>query len=77
MSVLSTNIANATAQLNISQDEKTRILGLLAPMFWAWFTDHSDDKVVERRILFFSVSIHIRDLRGLFIMLFGQPPLGV
>lgn len=42
---------------------------------WAWFLVHADDVVFEQRVLWaFWVRVRIRDLRGLFTALFGEPP---
>jgi len=50
-------------------------IGVLAPFFWRWYRTHRDDTIVKRKILFFSVTIHVRDLNALFVALFGPDPL--
>lgn len=44
----------------------------LAAVFWEWYRAHSDDVIVKRKIVVFSVTIRVKDLRGLFVMLFGE-----
>lgn len=43
----------------------------IAAHFWKWFRAHEGDSVVHRRILFFTLTIRVRDLRFLFEQLFG------
>lgn len=47
---------------------------VLGPFFWGWFLRHSDDVIIKRKILFFSVTIRVRDLHALFVQLFGPEP---
>lgn len=43
----------------------------LSAVFWEWFRNHSNDVIVKRNILFFSVTIRVKDLTPLFEALFG------
>lgn len=43
----------------------------IARFFWEWFREHEDDVLIKKTIIFFSISIKVRDLRFLFEMLFG------
>jgi hypothetical protein len=43
----------------------------LAAVFWEWFRSHADDVIVKRKVIFFTVTIHVRDLTPLFEALFG------
>jgi hypothetical protein len=47
---------------------------LLGPFFWRWFHEHQKDMILKRKFLFLSVTILVRDLRPLFIQLFGPEP---
>lgn len=53
------------------------ILRVLALFFWRWFQNNREDTLVKRRILIFSVTIKVKDLRPLFVSLFGEPPIQV
>lgn len=45
---------------------------------WDWFRLHADDTVLRIRVLkVFSISVELKDLRGLWIQVFGQEPLEV
>lgn len=52
----------------VSTQIDVRVLG---PFFWGWYLRHTDDVIVKRKILFFSVTIRVRDLHALFVQLFG------
>jgi hypothetical protein len=39
--------------------------------FWQWYDVHKDDVVVEKGFLFFHLQVHVRDLKPLFVKLFG------
>jgi hypothetical protein len=45
----------------------------IARQLWGWYEKHKDDVLVKRKLLWISVSIHVRDLRGLFVHLLGEP----
>lgn len=49
------------------------VLRLAAPAFWAWYPDHVDDVVLNRRVWFVTVDITVGELRPLFVLLFGEP----
>jgi hypothetical protein len=55
----------------VSTQVDVRILG---PYFWKWYHKHANDLIVKRKILIFSVTIRVRDLRVLFEQLFGPEP---
>lgn len=44
----------------------------LSAVFWEWYRTHSEDIIVKRKVLFFSVTIRVKDLRALFEALFGS-----
>lgn len=60
----------------VSTQVDVRILG---PFFWRWYHRHSNDMILKRKVLIFSVTIRVRDLNVLFVQLFGPEPanLGV
>ena len=53
----------------------TRLRVVLALFFWRWYVDHQKDQIVSTKILFFRVTILVRDCFALFLMLFGPNPL--
>ena len=44
----------------------------LNQIFWLWFEDHRDDKVVSIGILFIRTTVRVHHLRPLFSLLFGD-----
>ena len=44
----------------------------LAAIFWDWYRRHLDDVIVKRKIVIFTVTIRVHDLRPLFEALFGS-----
>lgn len=46
----------------------------LALVFWEWYEAHKDDTIIKRKVIIFSLTIKVKDLRELFVMLFGNPP---
>lgn len=49
------------------------VKGAIARQFWGWFYAHQDDVIISRKVVFWKVTIHVRDLLPLFEMLFGNP----
>ncbi len=43
----------------------------LSAVFWEWYRTHSEDVIVKRKVIFFTVTIRVRDLHPLFESLFG------
>jgi len=52
-----------------------KIRAILAVFFWQWYIDHQRDVLVKRKLVFFSVTLKVRDLFPLFVLLFGNNPL--
>lgn len=52
------------------------VLRSIAAVCWNWYHAHADDTVVKRKVLVFSVTIRVRDLEGVFFLLFGPDPNG-
>jgi hypothetical protein len=67
-------------------DDATRALAGLADVgvfpvpdnirqaFWRWYDAHSEDVILKKRILFWTVELRVKHLRFLFERLFGQHP---
>lgn len=49
------------------------IRSIMAREFWNWFHQHQDDKVTTIKVWFLSKTVRVRDLRQIFVMLFGEP----
>lgn len=47
------------------------IKGALHDQFWQWFKQHQDDVVLKKNLLFFSLTVRVRDLRFVFNLVFG------
>jgi hypothetical protein len=48
--------------------DRRRIIGAA---FWMWFHGHQDDKVTTIKVWFISRTVYVRDLRQIFVLLFG------
>jgi hypothetical protein len=66
----------ALQEMKITQGSQGGVVNVanLAAYFWNWYHDHSADTLVKKKILFISVTVKVRDLRGLFVQLFGEDP---
>jgi hypothetical protein len=56
------------ARMSISPGTDIMVLGRF---FWDWYRMHSEDVILKKQILFFKVTIKVKDLTGLFTDLFG------
>lgn len=45
--------------------------------FWNWYVAHKNDVIVQKRILWAKLKLTVRDLRPLFVRVFGEPPADV
>jgi hypothetical protein len=43
----------------------------ISAMFWMWYKTHADQKVTAVKFWFISKTVRVRDLHGLFQLLFG------
>lgn len=39
---------------------------------WGWYYVHQAEEIISRKVLFWRVTIYVRDLRPLFVKLFGE-----
>lgn len=64
---------DAMVSVDVSPQDVTidLIKEAIARQAWGWYDVHKDDVILSRKILFFAVNIHVRDLHGLFVRLFG------
>lgn len=45
---------------------------MVAEIFWDWYDVHLHDTVLRKRVIWFDVSIKVKDLHGLFEQLVGS-----
>ena len=43
----------------------------ISAIFWLWFYSHQDERVTTVKVWFISKTLYVRDLRSIFILLFG------
>lgn len=46
----------------------------IARAAWTFFAENADEVVIARRVLFVKVEVRVRDLRPVFVRLFGAEP---
>lgn len=68
------DLSRAQTQTNV--DIKL-LLPFVGAAFWGWLVPRWDDVILKKRIVFFSVTLRVRDCYGVFVKLFGPPPVGV
>lgn len=57
----------------VAQESNTdRLKFIIAGLFWTWYDANKDDKLVTIRKWFISKTIYLRDLEGVFVLLFGH-----
>lgn len=49
--------------------------GRLNEAVWGLFYRYQNTKIIEKKILFFSLNLYVRDLRKFVVMIFGEPDL--
>ncbi len=54
--------------LYVDEESKKEVIGRA---FWAWFHAHQDNKVTTIKVWFFNKTVYVRDLRQIFVLLFG------
>lgn len=50
------------------------IRGNIAREFWNWYEEHREDKIISIGFLFIRKTLRVKDIRFVFVMLFGDPP---
>lgn len=65
----------ARAFPGLDGDAIAKLRAVFAVFFWQWWIDHQRDTIIKRKILFFSLTLKVRDLFPIFVALFGQNPL--
>lgn len=47
----------------------------VAAFFWTWYQQHKDDTILKKRIFgLFTVDLKVKDIRPIFVQLFGPQP---
>lgn len=75
MAVLDDAVNSPSLQLAISRpgaDIVGAVRKHISLEFWVWYHQNSDDIVVKRRIVMWSVVVRVRDLLPLFERIFGR-----
>lgn len=71
MSALRQRGALVSRNVGIVDTLRDHFLDALSDELWEWFDEHRDDRVLSVRKWFFSFTVHVRDLEGLFRVLLG------
>lgn len=70
MSVLKSSTAFSIAPDSLQEQIRAR----LAREFWFYYRTRADEVIVRRRIALWTVVVRVRDLREVFVALFGPEP---
>ena len=49
------------------------IKAIISILFWTWYASNLDRKVLTIKKWFISKTVYVRDLEGVFELLFGRP----
>jgi hypothetical protein len=66
--------ASERVQLERSADSSA-ILELVSAALWRWLRVHWGDVVIRKKILFFTATLHVRDLAPFLAQLIGPEPV--
>lgn len=64
-------IQEAEFPLGVDEGVVGLIKAALHDQFWLWFAQHENDVVLKKNLLFFSLTVRVRDLRFVFNLVFG------
>jgi hypothetical protein len=53
------------------------VVDRLQRAFWVWFVANQRDVLLKRKIMFWTVQLTVRDLRPVFVKIFGESPADV
>lgn len=53
---------------------KPMIQSAVAKFFWAWYHLHENDKIVSIGWWFIKKTVRVKDIHGIFVLLFGPEP---
>lgn len=53
---------------------QAQVAAELSPFFWGWYDAHSNDKILTVGLWFLRKTIRVRDVRMVFVLLFGEHP---
>jgi hypothetical protein len=60
----------------VAQESSTEALKLLiSTLFWTWFQTNQDHKITTVKWWFIRKTIYVKDLEGVFELLFGLPKM--
>lgn len=67
----------ALEELDVSSIQGTGnealIKEFISKLFWAWFFSNQDRKITTIHWWIFNKTLYVRDIEGVFILLFGNP----
>jgi hypothetical protein len=63
------SVPGATPEDGVTIDD---IKQAIARQAWGWFYVHQGDVVFSHKVFFWTINVHVRDLRPLFVKLFGE-----
>jgi hypothetical protein len=66
---------SALRQLEIESGKTSWNLGDINRYFWRWYDEHVKDVVFKKTIIVFKVTILVKDIKPVFVMLFGEKPI--
>ena len=58
------------SQLSAASNEQL-IREIVGKLFWTWYFANQDRKITTIRVWFISKTLYVRDIRGVFELLFG------
>ncbi len=59
----------------IPDELKAFVLTVVGKLFWKWYRDHEQDKLLSVGWWFIKKTVRVHDLHGLFELLFGKEPV--
>lgn len=60
--------------LEPEQTSHALIKQTISTLFWMWYLNNSEDRILTIKKWFISKTIRVKDLRPAFELLFGHPP---
>jgi hypothetical protein len=67
-------IQDVAASNEIPDELKQFVMETVSKLFWRWYHEHKDNKLVKVGWWIFHKTIYLRDLHSVFEMLFGPEP---
>lgn len=71
MAFIDQTLATASTDYNLQSGVVGALRRKIASEFWEWYQEHKDEAIKSRQLLLWRVTIRVRDLKGIFVQLFG------